>query len=611
MFVPRETSRLYVPPQPERMHLHRTTRIALSLATVALAATAAPARAQDTAHVRQTAPHLDSLSTALTRYCKTNKALAYMCRTKVNVAAVRSLDAHQLLPVRVDTIVRTDTIVRVDTVYATKPDTSHPPTPPDSITTPDTTYAWVHPYAPPANGAAFAEFPRETVTVKIPAPTRTIAVASLQTALDTAQTGDRLLIPANHTDNCLLVKATPRASWVTVQGTDSTSVITCAVGGSTSTIGIQSQAHHVRFLGPLSIRAASDATNAIVRSYNGETSRSQLAHDFIFDGVTIDSRNYQVRRCAWPDGIRMAIVNSRLLGCASKSGDAQAIIVLNGGGPYRFQGNYLEGGHQCFMSGGGDPSIKDDAPSDIYFADNTCFKPARWHFTTRDAGGSPIYLGDERQTKTGIETKNIRRALFERNVIRVTYADAQAGFCWLLKSTNQDGTAPNSQTVDVTARYNLCDQIDNGMNLAAHPQGGLPMTRVSVYGNIFKGMSTNGSMGIDLQMLDDLRDMVIMHNSWDAAGNTAITFDGAPTQRNVITANDLVNGMYGVKGSGTASGTATLNKWLFPTGLFEANIVFGASCSTFPPGTICTRPVPRPIAPDGTPIGADSTKVPR
>lgn len=522
-------------------------------------------------------------------------------------------DTIRLNPNQVDTvkIVRVDTVHKVDTVYVTKPDTvpsdtTHPPIPPDSITHPDTVYSFVHPYPPPTNGAAFAEFPRETVTVVVPTPSRTVTVQSLQQALDTAQTGDLLKIPANHTDNCLVVKPTARQSWVTVQGTDSTSVITCAAGGAVSTIGIQSQAHHVRFLGPLSIRAATDATNAIVRSFNGETSRAQLAHDFIWDGVTVDSRGFQVRRCFWPDGIRMAIVNSKALGCASKGGDAQAIIVLNGGGPYRFTNNYLEGGHQCFMSGGGDPSIKGDKPSDIYFAYNTCVKPLYWHYTTPG-----VYTGLQRQVKTIIETKNIRRALFEYNVLRNVWADAQAGFCWLLKSTNQDGTDSTAQTVDVTARYNRCVNVENGINLAAHPQGGIAMTRVSFYGNYTDTISTNGQAGINFQMLDDLRDMILMHNTFTAAGNTAITFDGAFTQRSVITGNILYNGLYGVKGNSTGSGNATLNKWVFPSGQFDANIIVGAGCSVYPPGTICTLPATIPNAPDGTPIGADLTKIPK
>lgn len=551
----------------------------------------------DSAYARRIQQDVDSVSLNPRLNQRSKRALLRIDARSDSIIALKP---------KPDTVVRVDTVRKVDTVYVTKPDTTVPP---DTATPPDTTkpkppgsVLFVHPYAPLPNGTAYAEFPRDTVSLAVPSPTRTIQVVNLQQALDTARTGDLLKIPANNTTSCLLVKETARPSWVTVQGTDSTSVITCGIGGSTSSIGIQSRAHHVRFLGPLSIRTATDATNAIIRSNNGETSYADLAHDFIFDGVTVNSMGFLVRRCAWPDGIRMAIVNSKLLGCASKGGDAQGIIVLNGGGPYRFQGNYIEGGHQCFMSGGGDPSIKDSAPADIYFADNYCFKPYSWHFQ-----GTPpnqTYLGDARQVKTIIETKNIWRALFERNILRNVYEDAQAGFCFLFKSTNQDGSAPNSQTKDVTARYNRCVSVASFVNLAAHPQGGLPMTRVTMYDNIGDSLHTVGGTGICFQILDDVVDTGIMHNTCTMAGNNAISFDGAPGVRTAIVSNIIANGQYGVKGNSTGIGNPTINKWVLPSGLFQNNTIMGADCSVYPIGTTCRLP-----APPG--VGADTTRIPR
>jgi hypothetical protein len=533
-----------------------------------------------------------------------------LLRIDARADTIRFNKADTVRVVKTDTLIKHDTtiVTKVDTVYVVKPDTIVPPDtvkPPKPDTLP---IIFVHPYAPQPNGAAYAELPRDTVSTVVPLPTRTIPVVSLQAALDTAKTGDLLKIPSNHITSHLHVRPTSRTSWVTIQGTDSTSIIQTTIGGSESAVNIESGAHHVRFLGPLLMRAQTDATNAIFRSFNGETQVGQLAHHIIVDGVTMDGGIYTVRRCAWPDGAYMAIVNSRLLQCASRSGDAQAIIIGNGTGPYRFENNYLEGGHQCFMSGGFDESLPvGNLPSDIVFRNNICFKPYKWHYV-----GTPpnqTYPGESRQIKTIIETKYIRRALFEHNTLRNVYGDAQAGFCGLFKSTNQNGGMLWAQTLDVTFRYNRCVTMANGLNLAAHPQGGISMTRLSAYDNRFDSLSTGGGEGINVQLLDDLVDMILIHNTFSNTGNAAVMFDGAPTSKTVINANIMPNGIYGVKGNATPSGNATITKFM-PGGLFQSNIMPGASCSTLPATNICTMPNPIPIAPDGKPIGADSTKVP-
>jgi hypothetical protein len=565
------------------------------------------AQSTDSTLVTKAKVNLDSVGRAINQYCHTQAARGYVCNTQRNLtAAGTAIDSilknprDSILVVRTDTVIKHDTIGKPDSVIAGTPDTTSGPPPGGAI--------WVHPFSPLSIGAVFAEFPKDSVSVKVPAPTRTINVVSLQAALDTAQTGDRLLIPRQHKTLSLHVRPTSRASWVTVQGTDTTSVISTVTGGSEASVIVEPKAHHVRFLGPLKITTDVNA-NALFRSQNNETALDQFPHHIILDNVDIVvPTNLEARRCAWPDGAYMAIVNSRLRGCATKSGDAQAIIILNGPGPYRFENNYLEGSHQCFMSGGGDPSVPGLIPSDIYFGHNVCFKPLWWHYV-----GSPgNYPDSARQVKTILETKNVRRLLAEYNVFRNVWGDAQVGFGALLKSENQNGTAPWTQTVDVTLRYNRFVNVANGINLSAM-QGnpGVPMARVSIYGNIIDSISTNSNEGIGFQSLNNHSDVVIMHNTVTGAGNSAMQFDGAYPSRLTIIGNTFKNGLYGFKGNSSPTGNGTLNKWVFPTGLFLSNLIDSTDCSVYPATTICSPVSPLPKAPDGDTIGADLTKIPK
>jgi hypothetical protein len=498
------------------------------------------------------------------------------------------------------------TVLAADTVVS-PPDTVTPP-PTDTISGPPAGGTlFVHPYPPLPNGALFAQFPRESVTVVVPPPTRTIVVQSLQAALDTAKTGDLLRIPANNTTTHLYLRASqPHQGWVTIAGTDATSVITQTVGGATSAINMESGSHHVRFLGPLTVRTNAPGTNAIIRSYNGETTLGAMVHDMILDSVTVDADTFEVRRCVWFDGVRMAVVRSKLLNCASRSGDAQAIIVGNGPGPYRFQSNWLEGGHQCIMSGGFDPAFKGNRPADAYVADNTCYKRPEWHYV--DLGnGAKDYSGVKRQVKTVFEMKFGERWLFERNRCIGLWADAQAGFYLLLKSENQDGGNPTAQTQDITFRYNHCTSVANGWNIAAHP-GSWPavaLNRVTLYDNLTDALSTNGNEGKPVQLLDAIQDVVLMNNTFRTSTLDAISFDGASGVRTSVLRNVIPNGTYGVKGSGNSTGTPSITAWITGQGgLFTNNLIVGCVVSMYPVGTTCALPVP-------VGVGADLTKVPQ
>jgi hypothetical protein len=303
----------------------------------------------------------------------------------------------------------------------------------------------------------------------------------------------------------------------------------------------------------------------------------------------------------------MAIVNSTLRNCATKSGDAQGLFIANGPGPYRFEHNYIEGSHQCFMSGGGDPSIPNSIPSDVVFRYNTCVKPSLLALL-RDAAEPD--LPRRRATGEDDHRDEERPPLARRvNVLRNVYSDAQVGFCALLKSGNQDFTAPWSQSLDITFRYNRCVNVASGLNLAAQQQGAVPMARVSAYDNVFDSLSTVGGEGKGFQILDDVRDVILLHNTVSNTTNDAFSFDGLAGIRTVIQANVVPHGDFGVKGSGSSDGTPTISRWM-PGGLFQWNAIVNApDCSLYPATNLCKLSSPLPLVPDGKPLGADSAKV--
>ena len=471
-----------------------------------------------------------------------------------------------------------------------------------------------------------AELPRASVNTAYPTPARQVRVAagaSLQAAIDAAQPGDELLLApgATYIGRFLLRNKGSSTAWITIR----TDVSDAVIGGpgtrmtptraasanlariltpdNAPAIATDLQAHHWRLTG-LEIGGTSGAQeiNGIVKLGEGDrsiqTSLATTAHHFVLDRVYIRGlANQAVRRCVNLQSGTTAVIDSWLAECHSNNGDSQGIVGWNGPGPYLIQNNRIDGGAQILFFGGADPAVQELVPSDITVLGNHLTRPLAWKGVW--------------QAKTLIETKNARRMLIEGNVIEGVYADAQAGFAFLLKSENQLCSASYTQSADFTIRYNHVRNVASGFNIAGKAGycASVPAARIMVVDNVVEAFNGLGD-GVPLQLLSGPVDVVAAHNTFASTGNMAVSFDGSAGTRIVIHSNILPNGWYGVKGSGTATGTGTLNVYA-PGGVFSYDAMVGGDCTYYPATTLCPSTAPTSPGPgyDGRSIGADRTKV--
>jgi uncharacterized protein YjdB len=521
-----------------------------------------------------------------------------------------------LVYAKADSVTRSIGITVIDTASTT---TTAPTTP----TTPTGTGG-----TGTLNGiATLAELPRLSVNTAYPTAARQVRVAAganLQVAIGAAQPGDELLLApgATYVGNFYLPDKGATTSWITIRTDVSDAAIGAAGTRMTPTraasanlakilspnnaaaIATTLTSHHWRLTGlEIGGTAAAQEINGIVRFGDGSSVQNSLAlvaHDLVLDRAYVHGLSTQaVRSCVSLQSATSAVVDSWISDCHSNNGDSQAIVGWNGPGPYLIKNNHMEGGHQGLFFGGADPFITNLSPSDITVQGNHITRPLSWKGTW--------------QTKTIIETKNARRMLMEGNVIENVWPDAQAGYALLLKSENQSGTAPWSQSTDITVRYNIIRNVASGINLAASPGWAttVPAARLTVVDNSITNLAAPyGGDGIPLQILGGIYDGIIAHNSWSNAGNQAISFDGGATTRLVIHSNVLPNGAYGVKGSGTGTGTSTLSVYA-PGGIFAYVTMVGADCTSYPATTTCPSSIPSslPLGYDARTVGANMSQV--
>lgn len=498
------------------------------------------------------------------------------------------------------------------------------PVPPDTVT----------PAPNPGQiaGATVAALPQKTPVTPYPLGGNLIAVqagADLQAALSRARAGDIIaLAPCATWTGIYTLPNRADSGWVVIRTNASDAAIgaegtrmtparaatACLAkiltpGSNGPALGTAAGAHGWRITGvEVSAAPGPTALNMLVRfdSPTGNATLADMPRDLVLDRVYVHGTpTLNLRRCVVMNSGATEIVDSWIAECHDNSADSQGTLVYNGTGPHRIENNHIEGGHQCFMSGGADPAIAGLVPSDITVRRNHCYRPVTWLTAPLGSGGW--------QTKTIIETKNVRRLLIEGNIIENVRADAQAGFAFLLKSTNQNGTAPQSQTSDVTVRYNIIRNMGNAINLAANPQGGIPATRFYFTDNVWQTLCTApfSGDGIPTQLLQALSDVIIEHQTWANSCLNTMTFDGGQTARLVYRSNIVPHGQYGVKGANASDGTSSLNMWA-PGAVFTADaIVGGGSCTQYPAGNICPASIPSapPLGADGRPMGADLAKI--
>jgi hypothetical protein len=335
-------------------------------------------------------------------------------------------------------------------------------------------------------------------------------------------------------------------------------------------------AHHYRiqlieFLanvnGAGNIVALGDATAA-------QNSSDVVPHHLVLDRVYIhgDVTLGQKRGIAL-NSAHTTVVNSYVSEIKAVGQDSQAIGGWNGPGPFTISNNYLEAAGENVMFGGSDPAIPGLVPSDITFTRNYLSKPWSWR-------------GTAWTVKNIFELKNAQRVLIDGNLMENNWLAAQAGYAVLLKSVNQDGAAPWSVVQDVTFTNNIVRHVSSALNILGRDTRypALMANNIVIRNNLFTDVSATryGGAGRFLQISGGTN-ITIDHNTAITDGATVVAPDVSPTLGFAFTNNVLLNNVYGIKGSGTASGNATIATY-FPNGQFFGGIYVGAKPAQYPTG---------------------------
>ncbi|MBI4638149.1 MAG: hypothetical protein HY727_17575 [Candidatus Rokubacteria bacterium] len=451
--------------------------------------------------------------------------------------------------------------------------------------------------------AATPEPPRAWVdTTPVQPAGRTIAVPTggdLQAALDGARPGDVITLEAGATFiGPFTLPTKVGGGWITVRTSAPESglpppgtridpshagalpKIVAAVG---PVIAAARGAHHYRFVGIEIHPVAGALLRNLVELGSAETSVDRLPHHIVFDRCYLhgDPRR-GTRRGIALNARDAAVIDSYLSDFKEVGNDSQAIAGWNGPGPFKIVNNYLEGAGENLMFGGADPAIPGLVPSDIEIRRNHLAKPLAWK------QGDPAYAGVPWTVKNLFELKNARRVLVDGNLLERNWAQAQSGFAVLFTVRNQDGGAPWSVVEDVAFTNNVLRGTASGVNILGRddtrPAGSQQTKRILIKNNLFLdvGGPRWGGGGVLFQILNGTASVVIDHNTAFQTGNI-LTAEGPTHAGFVFTHNIVPHNAFGIVGTGTAPGIATLNAY-FPGAVVRKNVIVGGGARQYPPG---------------------------
>jgi len=349
-----------------------------------------------------------------------------------------------------------------------------------------------------------------------------------------------------------------------------------------------------------------------VRPSTYSSNQSPVPQDIYFDHCWFKGNTRpeggSIRGVYWT-AFRTAIMDCRFTdfrkgphgGSGQSPQESQAIYTPQGGQFYYIYNCFLEAAGETYLSGGvalagQDPSLN---PRDIYFKQCVFTGRLTWCKT------HPDYAGLDFAHKNLFEIKRGIRILVDGCIFKDGFADDQAGIQIVLKSTNQSGDNLNSYSDDVQMihcwGYNMqrtwnCISISANNPALVPPliHQSKPSDRHHILENLFERINlpglapNNPGSGYLMETANNATNTVWERNTTVMNGGPNLTgavLAGRMTNFEIID-NIFPQGKYGITGTGTQEGNASINaNWTNATvtrNTFYAGGAVGAS--SYPPG---------------------------
>jgi hypothetical protein len=280
----------------------------------------------------------------------------------------------------------------------------------------------------------------------------------------------------------------------------------------------------------------------------------QDASNVTMDRLLIVAGEAGQKRAITGNGKQITLTRSYIANCWRTGQDSQAFAAWDGSGPYTISDNYLEAASENVLFGGADSAAADRIPADILVEGNHFSKQLSWK-------------GTPKVVKNLFELKAARRATIRNNLFERNWTDGQSGTAILFTVRNQDGRSPWTVVEDVLFERNVIQDTEGVFAISGYDDENASgrATRITLRRNLAV------ASGNFLLVGGEVGTLTIDHNTVDQQGTFAVLFKGdvwtAGSSRrsgrfaveSLTITNNLANhGLYGVFGEEAGIGTPAL-----------------------------------------------------
>jgi hypothetical protein len=188
--------------------------------------------------------------------------------------------------------------------------------------------------------------------------------------------------------------------------------------------------------------------------------------------------------------------------------------------------------------------------------------------------------------KNLFELKNAQDVLVEGNVMENLWVAAQPGYSVLFTPRNQGGTATWAVVQRVTFQHNLVRHVSGVVNILGtdNVSPSQRTNNIVVRDNVFDDVNTTwGSGARPFQIGDGPDTVTIDHNTVISNDSSIVWLYGTQSTNVAYTNNMSAHNTYGIMGSGSSSGSTSINAYL-PGAVVAGNVLAGGTASRYPSG---------------------------
>jgi len=255
----------------------------------------------------------------------------------------------------------------------------------------------------------------------------------------------------------------------------------------------------------------------------------------------------------------IAVINSYLSGlaCIAVKGKCTDATALGGGygkeplGTFKIYNNFLEASGENILFGG---AGSDFNPTDIEIRRNHLFRPMIWK--EGEPGYTPSPLGTPYIVKNDFELKSGVRVLVEANLLENSWGGfSQAGYSVLLNARSQASKCPECRVTDITLRFNRIRNVGSVFQISTgaapgNKGGGVPadagrysihdIVADNIHSHDYKGFGIFVQIGVGLGA-PPLHDIQIDHITSFQPGSFAMVGNRSNKLSNISITNSLFN----------------------------------------------------------------------